>query len=256
MNTVSKMSRDRKLVWGLSVTLVIVVVLLIAALVKPDSSNTNNQASDPSGNESSSSESADTPDGNEAVDDEAVQIPDLSRRDANDVAALGEIDAPLVLIEYADYRCPYCGVFARESLPKIVDEYVDKGLVRVEWRDVPIFGEESQNAAVAVRAAGKQGKFWEYNEVVFSYSGSGHQDLPKERLIEIAEEIGIQDLELFKADLENPELQAQVYQDYTEAMQIGVNSTPTFIIGQTPIMGAQPIEIFRQIIEAELADIQ
>lgn len=256
MNTVSKMSRDRKLVWGLSITLVIVVVLLIAALVKPDSNNTNNQASDPSGNESSSSESADTPDSNEAVDDEAVQIPDLSRRDANDVAALGEVDAPLVLIEYADYRCPYCGVFSRDTLPAVLSEYVDKGLVRVEWRDVPIFGDESFNAAVAVRAAGVQDKFWEYSEVVFSYSGSGHQDLPKERLIEIAEEIGIQDLDLFEADLENPELQAQVYQDYTEAMQIGVNSTPTFIIGQTPIMGAQPIEIFRQIIEAELADIQ
>lgn len=177
----------------------------------------------------------------------------LARREADDPTALGPVDAPVVMIEYSDYRCPYCGLYAIETQPALVAEYVDAGLLRIEWRDTPIFGEQSQDAAVAARAAGEQGLFWQYNTAVFELAQrGGHTDLPRERLLEIAQQIGVPDMTKFEADLESAELQARVGIDHAEATGIGVNSTPTFIIGNTPFAGAQPLETFREVIEREL----
>src|SRR5665811_161418 len=88
---------------------------------------------------------------------------DTSRRIDGDPTALGDTDAPVVLVEYSDYRCPFCAVFARETLPVLIDEYVESGQVRIEWRDLTVFGQQSIEAAIAGRAAGAQGLFWEFN---------------------------------------------------------------------------------------------
>jgi protein-disulfide isomerase len=178
----------------------------------------------------------------------------LARRIDGDPTALGSVDAPVVLVEFADYRCPFCGVFARDTMPLLVKEYVDSGQLRIEWRDFPVFGDESVAAAVAGRAAGAQGKFWEFHEVVFANAPErGHPELPKERLIEIAKEIGVADIDRFTADLDNPELAAAVSADQAEAAAIGVTSTPIFVINDTPVSGAQPADVFREIIDAEIA---
>ena len=81
----------------------------------------------------------------------------LARRDADDYTAIGDVDAPLVMIEYSDYRCPYCALYATETQPELIKKYVDTGKLRIEWRDTPIFGEQSLDAAVAAPAAGEQG---------------------------------------------------------------------------------------------------
>lgn len=64
---------------------------------------------------------------------------DMSRRIADDPTALGAVDAPVVMVEYSDYRCPFCGLFARDPLPVLVEKYVDSGELRIEWRDLPVF---------------------------------------------------------------------------------------------------------------------
>lgn len=182
------------------------------------------------------------------------QQPELARRTPGDPAALGALDAPVVLIEYADYRCPFCGVLSRDVLPALISEYVDEGLLRIEWRDYPIFGETSVEAAVAARAAGKQGMFWEYNTAVYeSAPESGHLEIDREGLIAYARLIGIPDLAQFEADLSDPALVALVQADAVEAQQIGVSSVPSLLVNNVAIAGAQPVQVFRDTIDAQLA---
>ena len=179
---------------------------------------------------------------------------DMARRVADDVTAQGAVDAPVVMIEYADYRCPFCGLFARDTLPPLIEKYVDSGDLRIEWRDLPVFGEQSQLAAVAGRAAGEQNKFWEFNKAVFDIAPErGHADLTRDQLISIAEQVGVPDLKQFDADLDSPELAQAVDQDAQEAASLGATGTPSFLINGTPFVGAQPLEVFEKTIDAELA---
>ena len=179
---------------------------------------------------------------------------DLSRRIDGDPTAIGAVDAPVVMVAYADYRCPFCSLFEQQTLPSIVTDYVDRGLLRYEFRDMPLFGQHSVDAAVAGRAAGNQGKFFEFMSAV-SANGvveGGHPDLPRERLINFAELVGVPDIEQFTADLDDPELLAAVQADYTEGRQLGLSSVPAFLVGDTPVVGAQPIAVFEQAINQEL----
>ncbi|MDP9988364.1 thioredoxin domain-containing protein [Arthrobacter sp. KFRI-F3372] len=178
---------------------------------------------------------------------------DMSRRTADDPTALGPVDAPVVLVEYADYRCPFCGLFSRDTLPPLVKKYVKSGDLRVEWRDLPVFGDQSTMAAVAGRAAGNQGKFWEFNKAAFAIAPErGHADLSRERLVQIAKESGVPDLTQFEADLDSEELQQAVAKDAQEAASLGATGTPTFLVNETPLIGAQPLATFEKAIDAAL----
>lgn len=185
--------------------------------------------------------------------DDAQPAFELARRVADDPTAIGALDAPVVLIEYADYRCPFCGVLSRETLPDLVAEYVESGQLRIEWRDNPIFGETSVMAAVAAHAAGEQGLFWEYNEAVFaSAPESGHLEIDSDKLLGYAREIGVPDMAKFEGDLVNPELFERVQRDAQEAQQIGVTSVPSLVINDVAIAGAQPLQVFRDVIDGQL----
>ncbi|MBH0108665.1 thioredoxin domain-containing protein [Salinibacterium sp. NG22] len=178
---------------------------------------------------------------------------DLARRIEGDPTAMGAIDAPVVLVEYADYRCPFCGVLSRETLPELISEYVDAGQLRIEWRDYPIFGETSVMAAVAAHAAGEQGLFWEYNTAVYeSAPETGHLEIDREKLLAYARDIGVPDLAQFEADLSSPALIARVQANVSEAQQIGVSSVPSIVIDDVPIAGAQPLQVFRDVIDEQL----
>lgn len=187
----------------------------------------------------------------------AQQIPDLARRDPNDPLAIGAVDAPVVVIEWLDYRCPYCAAFTNGTMPTIIEEYVDAGLVRYEFNEVVFFGEQSFAAAVAARAAGEQGRFHEYLTTLFAAAPtSGHPELPRETLIAFAETAGVPDLAKFTADLDSPELAAAVQASHDRAVALGVSSVPTFLIDQTVLQGAYPIDAFREAIDSALAAAQ
>ncbi|MGP4030778.1 DsbA family protein [Pseudarthrobacter sp. 1C304] len=178
---------------------------------------------------------------------------DMSRRVAGDPTAIGSPDAPVVLVEYADYRCPFCGLFSRDTLPQLVAEYVERGDLRVEWRDLPVFGAESSAAAVAGRAAAEQGRFWEFNKAVYAIAPErGHAALPRGVLIKLAGDAGVPDLEKFEADLDSAELKAAVAKDAQEAASLGITGTPTFLVNDTPIVGAQPLATFEKAVDAAL----
>lgn len=198
-----------------------------------------------------------TADNSGSVAETMNEVPSYIRDDPTDPMAIGEIDAPVVLSEWVDMRCPFCAVFSRDTMPQIIEEYVEAGLVRIEFNDVSFFGDDSTTAAVAVRAAGKQGKYFEYLHVLFAAAPeSGHPDMPRAKLLRFAEEAGVPDLKLFESDLDDPELQMAVHNSTTSAQQLGVNSVPFFVADGVAIAGAQPMENFRQFLDNALAQAQ
>lgn len=189
-----------------------------------------------------------------AAADAAPAIPDLSRRVEGDPMAMGAVDAPVVLIEWFDYRCPFCAAHANRTVPAIVDEYVDAGLVRIEYHDVVLFGDDSFAAAVAGRAAAAQGRFHEYVEALFAAApDSGHPDMPREKLVGFAEQAGVPDIERFTADLDDPGLRQAVIDSTNAARQLGISSVPFFVVADAALAGAQPIETFRELLDEKLA---
>lgn len=194
-----------------------------------------------------------------ATDEVAEQAPSpeveelllsLPRRDADDVMAAGELDAPVVMIEYADYRCPYCARFHLETRPGL-QPLVDDGTLRIEFRDLVLFEETSELAALAARAAAEQGLRDEFQTAIFELSLAGHAEFDRDDLIELAGELGMADLEAFEAALDDEEALALVQADSAEARSIGISSTPTFLVNTQVVQGAQPLEVFTQIIERE-----
>ncbi|WP_328563242.1 DsbA family protein [Streptomyces coelicoflavus] len=175
----------------------------------------------------------------------------LARRDGSDPLAVGRADAPVVLIEYSDFQCPFCGRFARETKPELLRSYVDKGILRIEWRNFPIFGEESERAALAGWAAGRQKKFWEFHDVAYGKPRERNTGaFDAENVIAMAREAGIADIERFQADMASDEARSAVRADQEEGYTLGVTSTPAFLVNGKPILGAQPTDTFEEAVES------
>lgn len=177
------------------------------------------------------------------------------RRIEGDPMAIGAVDAPVVLSEWVDFRCPFCAVFSRDTFPQVVQEYVDSGEVRIEMHDVAFFGDESVRAAAAARAAGEQGRYFEFVKAVYDAAPeSGHPELPVDELIALAETAGVPDLERFEADMQRDDLIEAVQQSTAQAQELGVSGVPFFAVGDQAFSGAQPIESFRQFLDQQLAE--
>jgi protein-disulfide isomerase len=176
---------------------------------------------------------------------------DLSRRVEGDPLALGRLDAPVVMVVYSDYRCPFCAKFSRDIEPALVDRYVGDGTLRIEWRDLPIFGEQSTLAARAGRAAAEQGRFWEFNRVLYAAAPDrGHHEFDLSRLKRFAEQAGVTDLGRFAEEVRSERHDEAIQADLTEALSLGASSTPTFVVNGTPVLGAQPVSVFEDVIDA------
>ncbi|MFD6973173.1 DsbA family protein [Streptomyces sp. NPDC059949] len=175
--------------------------------------------------------------------DAAAALQALARREAGDKLALGRADAPVVLIEYSDFKCGYCGKFARDTEPALVKKYVEDGTLRIEWRNFPIFGAESEAAAKAAWAAGQQDRFAAFHAAAYA-EGSKEKGFAEPRLVELAREAGVPDLERFTADMAGEQAAAALKKDQEEGYRIGVTSTPSFLLNGKPIAGAQPLDAF------------
>lgn len=183
----------------------------------------------------------------------APALPGLERRKENDPLAIGDVDAPVVMVNFSEFQCPYCGKFATETEPKLIKKYVDKGILRIEWRDFPYLGKESGTAAMAGRAAADQDKFWQFNKAMFADQQSPNSGkLTTEFFVKIAKKIGL-DTKEFRADLDSKKNHEAVQKDFDEGQSIGVSGTPAFVINGTPIMGAQPVGVFEDAIEEAAA---
>ncbi|WP_327125771.1 thioredoxin domain-containing protein [Streptomyces sp. NBC_01727] len=177
------------------------------------------------------------------------ELAKLARRDPGDKLAQGRADAPVVLIEFADFRCGYCGKFARDTESALVKKYVGNGTLRIEWRNFPIFGAESEAAARAAWAAGQQGRFWQFHAAAYA-EGAKEKGFGKARLRTLARQAGVADLDRFARDADSAAASAAVSKDQEQGYGIGATSTPSFLINGRPIAGAQSTEVFTQAIDA------
>lgn len=174
------------------------------------------------------------------------------RRDADDPLSAGSVDAPIGMVVFSDYQCGYCARWSADALPAM-KEYAERGDLWIEWRDVNIFGEASQRAARASYAAGLQGAFWEFHEQMFP-GGKTRSDaeLSEEALLGVAAGLGL-DTQQFATDMNSDATVAAVAVNEKLGRDLGASSTPAFLLAGTPIVGAQPTEVFVEVIEAALA---
>jgi protein-disulfide isomerase len=163
--------------------------------------------------------------------------------------SIGDAKAPLVIVEYTDFQCPFCQQFHNQAFAQIKANYIDTGKVRFISRDFPLdFHDNARRAATAARCAGEQGKFWEMRHVMIVNA----DQLKAENLATYAGNIKM-DVPKFKACLDNPDkYKAQIDKEIAEGGVAGVTGTPTFVIGHLEgdkldgvrLVGAQPYSNF------------
>ncbi len=164
---------------------------------------------------------------------------------------VGPENAPVVIVEFSDFQCGYCGRWYQQTLPQILQAYPTQ--VKFVYRDFPIFGEDSFRAAMATECANDQGKFWEMHNRLFEREVNQEQTpLSEEGLTAMATSLGL-DTSTFSECLSSQRYYDEVVADYQAAANYGLRGTPGFVIdGVVYTIGAQPFEVFDQIIQAEL----
>jgi len=166
---------------------------------------------------------------------------------------LGDPNAPVTVVEYADFQCPICKRAETSVIPQLETDYVNQGKVNIEFRNFPFIGQESFNAAQAADAAGEQGKFWEYHDALFNAQGNENSGtFSYDKLVALATQVGL-DVPQFEQALSSNAYLASVQQEADSASANGVSSTPTFFIGDKKIVGLQSYGTFTAAIQAALA---
>ncbi len=137
-----------------------------------------------------------------------------------------------------------------------MEKYVEDGTLKIEWRDFPYQGQESVNAALAARAAGQQGEFWEYHDLLYENQGSGNSGaFSDEKLTGFARELGL-DVERFESAFRSQEVSAAVQADFEAGQSAGISGTPTFEINGQRLVGFQSLETFEQLVEEEARKVE
>ena len=161
----------------------------------------------------------------------------------------GNVKAPVTIIEFSDYQCPFCARVV-PTLTQVQQAYGDK--VRIVFKDFPLPNHaEAPKAAEAAHCAGEQGKYWELHDAMFA----NQRSLFVPTLKETARKLGL-DGAKFDACLDSGKHAESVRTDYSLGESMGVNSTPTVYINGRALVGAQPFEAFKQIIDEELARVK
>src|SRR3972149_4035473 len=165
---------------------------------------------------------------------------------------IGNPNAPVTIIEFADFQCPFCGRFFAQTKPQIDEAYIQSGKVRLGYWNFAFLGDESTWAAEAAECAADQDKFWEYHDKLYaSQSGENQGAFNKDNLKKFAEELDL-DTQTFNECLDSGKYTSLIQDDTNTSSALGVQSTPTFLINGQAVVGAQPFEVFQQTIESLL----
>lgn len=180
----------------------------------------------------------------------------------DDDAILGKVGAPVTMIEFSDYQCPFCKDFVRKTFPQIKARYIDTGQVRYVFRDFPLSSihQQAERAAVAATCAGQQGKYWEMHDKLFD----SQPVLKNEPWDALALDLRL-DLDALRKCMKSPEPYEEAKKDMEDGRAAGVQGTPGFFVGITRsgkliegkfVRGALPFEVFRAEIDNMLARAQ
>jgi protein-disulfide isomerase len=162
--------------------------------------------------------------------------------------SIGPKDAKITIIEFSDYQCPYCKQWYNDVYLKLLQTYPEQ--VRIVYRDFPLdsIHPNARPAAVAAYCGGQQDAYFKYHDALFG----GKYGLDEAGFKKIASDLGI-DSGKFETCLKSDAASASVEKNYQYAANLGVQSTPTFFINGIPLVGAQPFDVFKQVIDQELA---
>lgn len=142
--------------------------------------------------------------------------------------SMGRDDAPVTVVEFVDYQCPFCRKYHTESFAELKKKYIDTGKVRFISRDFPLdFHPYAQKAAEAARCAGDQNKFWELRDQMITNSA----DLTQDAILKMAQAVSL-DMTTFRACLDADKHKAEIQKDAADASTVGVSATPSFVIGK------------------------
>ena len=168
--------------------------------------------------------------------------------DLTGVSMMGNKDAPITMVEFTDYQCPFCQRFHVTAFPEFKKNFIDTGKVRFYSKDMPLdFHPNAMRAAMAARCASEQNKFWELRDIM----GANPNLLDLEHIIGFASDLKMNTQSL-RACIDSNKYKDPVQADVLEAMRIGANGTPTFVIGKSVangvdgdlIVGAMPFTFF------------
>ncbi|MCA9487737.1 MAG: DsbA family protein [Nanoarchaeota archaeon] len=184
-------------------------------------------------------------------DNQANNAPAINMKQLIDDDELeGDVNAPVTIVEFSDYECPFCERFYSETYGQIKSEYIDTGKVNFVYRDFPLSSihPQAQKAAEAAECAGEQGMYFEMYDKLFTSGVQGGVTSFKQ----YAMELGL-NTEDFNTCLDSGEMANEVKKDMTDGQALGVKGTPAFFINGQMVSGAQPFSVFKQVIDAELA---
>lgn len=169
--------------------------------------------------------------------------------DADDDPFIGPAQAPVEIIIFEDYQCPFCKAFTQETLPLLKQNYVDSQKAKIVIRDYPVVEKhpEAMISALALGCALEQQKYWQYHDIVFE----NQQQLTHDHLIHYAKILQLNE-EMFTDCLETEQFREEIYKDISDAHNAGVRGTPTLFVNGRKIEGAQPYDVIEKIIEEEL----
>lgn len=200
--------------------------------------------------------------GNKSSQSFSIQTPAVIQKNIDtNMPTIGDINAPVTMVEYGHFKCPFCNRFFRETKPQITEKYIKTGKVKFVWKDFPYEGGDSEKASEAAHCAQDQGRFWEYHDLLFTYiwknyyskniNGEESSVFTDAKLKEFSSQLGL-DMIRFNGCLDSGKYIKLVRDNYNEGIAQGVKSTPTFLINGQKIVGAQPFSVFEQIIDSKL----
>jgi len=173
----------------------------------------------------------------------------------------GNPDAPLTIVEFSDFQCPFCQRFFQQTLPLIEENYIDTGKVKFVYRDMPLYNLHPNVGAVhiASECADEQGKFWEYHDTIFENQSVWQSLVPAEiqaTLKQYASDLGLNIAE-FNACIQSQVIADEITKDLSEGQRYGVTGTPAFFIGNeengfVKVVGAQPFVVFQSVIDNQI----
>jgi len=178
---------------------------------------------------------------------------------------LGDKNAPITIVEFSDYECPFCKRHFDETLPQLVKNYVDTGKVKIVYRDFPLSFHDpmATKEAIAANCAREQGgdkKYFEFHDEIFKRTTSNGNGLNDEKIQTIAKDLGL-NTGKFSTCLSNQAQADEVKKDIADGTAAGASGTPTFVIGKTTsngevdgdlVVGAQPFAAFQAVIDPML----
>lgn len=169
-----------------------------------------------------------------------------------DSYVMGDDDAPITIVEYTDYQCPFCSRHFSQTFDKIRENYIDKGIVRYVFKDFPLsFHAQATQAAVAAHCAKAQDAFYEMHQTLFNNQASWGNDNVDTFLSGYAADLGL-DVEAFDTCLQSGEYDRAIEEDFIQGSNFGVTGTPAFFVNGLFVNGAQPYQLFEQVIQAQL----